>query len=161
MTQTVKWLITGLCISVGLNLLVAGFVVARITTPGGMAPMKHFTMDRMMDRLSESGQQVLQQTMADHRRPISDKLRHLHEGHRVIASLLAAEPYDETALDVAFSDLRKRNAALQEALQKTILVAARQLPPEERIKLSRGGERVIRRMGNHRFPPRGTPPPMH
>ena len=50
MSRKMKWLVTGLCVSVGLNLLVAGVIIARVTQYGPMFGMGQMHMDRMMGR---------------------------------------------------------------------------------------------------------------
>ena len=146
MSRTVKWLITGLCVSLGLNLLVVGFTAARFMNPGGMPPHMRFSMERMVARLSEDSQQILRDAFAEQRKPIGDRMRAMHDGHSDLVSLLAAEELDTAALNHAFANQRQKSLELQEALQAAIIQVAQQLAPEERVKLARGGERMMRRM---------------
>ena len=156
MTRATKWLITGLCISVAFNLLIVGYSAARYMYPG--AHMR-WTMERMVDHLSEDSQQVLRKAMAEQRAPIGEKMRALHESHRGIVALLAEETIDEQALEDAFATQRQRSMDLTAALQGAIVDVARDLPPEERIKLAQGGQRMMRRMMERHNRHNGPPPP--
>jgi len=144
MTRTMKWLVTGLCVSVALNLLVVAFGVARYMSGPG-AHMR-LSMEHMMGRLSENSQQILRDTIDAQRVPIGEKMQAMHEGHRTIVNLLAADELDRVALDQAFADQRQRSIDLTEALQAAIIQVAEQLEPEERIKLAQGGDRLMRSM---------------
>ena len=159
MTRTVKWLITGLSVSVALNLLVAGFGVASYVRPGGVSPLMRFTMERMMDRLSEDSQQILRNAVAEQREPIGEKMLAVSEGHHSLVMLLGAEELDTIALDEAFAYQRQAGLELQEALQVAIIQVATQLEPEERIKLAQGGERMMQRMMHRNGRATGHPPP--
>jgi uncharacterized membrane protein len=161
MTRTVKWLVTGLCFSVALNLLVVGFTAARFMGgPGFAGAHMRLSMEHMMGKLSEDSQQILRDTIEAQRGPIGDKMLAMHEGNRAIVALLAAEELDQTALDQAFADQRQRNIELQEALQAAIIQVAQQLEPAERIKLAQGGDRLMRRMVEHRQPHHGSDEPL-
>jgi uncharacterized membrane protein len=150
MSRATKWLITGLCISLGLNLLIFGFGAARYMGYGGMPPHMSFSMGRMMSRLSEDSQQILRDAVAEQRQPIGDKMRGMHQGHLELVALLGAEELDSEALDKAFADQRQRSADLQADLQAAIVKVAQQLAPEERVKLAQGGDRMMRRMMDRR-----------
>ncbi len=150
MSRTVKWLITGLCISVGLNLLVVGFSAARFMGHGGMPPHMQFSMERMVGRLSDDSQQILRKAVAEQRKPIGEKMRAMRDGHLELVSLLGAEELDRDALDQAFANQRQKSGELQAALQAAIIDVAEQLDPEERVKLAQGGDRMMRRMMDRR-----------
>jgi len=161
MSRSTKWLITGLCISLGLNLLIVGFSAARFMGYGDMPPHMRFSMERMVGRLSEDSQQILRDAVAEQRKPIGDKMRDLRDGHMALVALLGAEELDSTALDQAFADQRRRSADLQAALQAAIIKVAQQLEPIERVKLAQGGDRMMRRMmgrGNHDYGGDRPPP---
>jgi len=163
MSRKMKWLITGLCVSVGLNLLVAGIIIARVTM-GPMFGMGQVHIDRMMGRLSEPAQDVLRGAMRDNRPILRNHMYDLHKSHKNVTRLLAEEALDEDALNEAFAQLRQTNEEIQATLQTVIISVAQDLPPEERVKLARGGMRMLRHMGDrhlgNRPPPHGPRGPM-
>jgi uncharacterized membrane protein len=157
MSRKMKWLVTGLCVSVGLNLLVAGVIIARVTHHGPMFGMGQVHMDRMMGRLSEPAQDVLRGAMRNNRPILRGHMYDLHESHKNVTRLLAEETLNEEALNEAFAQLRQTNEDIQATLQTVIISVAQDLPPEERVKLARGGMRLLRHMEDRHLKDRPRP----
>ena len=161
MSRKMKWLITGLCVSVALNLLTLGYVVARV------AYHPAWTMHETMERLTPESRDVLKEAFESEKDTVKEKVMVLRDSHMQVVSLLGEDELDDMALEEAFSNLRLAGMDLQQTLQTAILEVAHELEPEERVKLVRGGQRMMRgmMMGPRRhhggFGPHGPsgPPP--
>ena len=114
MTRKMKWLITGLCVSVGLNLLVLGFLGARMIYDPPVA----YSMARMMDRLSPESRDILKDAFKENKDVLGDQLKAVHQSHKRIAKLLGAEELDDPALQDAFASLRTQSVNCRKACSR-------------------------------------------
>jgi uncharacterized membrane protein len=120
-----------LVVSVGINLFLVGFIVARgfgqpRPPPRGPGP---FHAREMFDvgRSPEMRERFRQQK--DELRP---KHRALREARKELERALLAEPYDRARVEASLADLRRGTTALQEGMHEALLDIASDLEPERR-----------------------------
>ncbi|MFN3230702.1 MAG: periplasmic heavy metal sensor [Alphaproteobacteria bacterium] len=157
MTRTEKRLTIGLVISVGLNLLIVGFLVAvSIGFHHGRGP--EFAIDRIADHLEPESREILKASVAENKDEVRARFRAMRQAHRQAADVMSAEPLDQAALEQAFADARAAQNELVEAMHGIVVESAAQMSYEDRVKLSKAGHRIVRRLmggGRHRHGPHG------
>ncbi len=146
MTRTVKWLIGGLSVSLMLNLLIVGFVAGRMAYgphhPGGPG----FSLDRMAARLAPESREVVKTVIKKHHDEISSAVRTMHKARQAVREAMTADELDSASANIAFANLRHASTAMQTAIQGAMIEVASRLPADERAKLVRRGEHMMRRM---------------
>lgn len=139
-------LIGGLSLSLMLNLLVVGFVAGRMAygphRPGGAG----FSLDRMTARLAPESRDVVRAVIKEHHDEIASSVRAMHKARRAVREAMTADEMDSAAANTAFANLRKASAGMQTAIQGAMIEVAAMLPADERAKLVRRGEHMMRRM---------------
>jgi len=156
MTKTEKRLTIGLVISLGLNLLIIGFIAAR-ATDHHWRPGPDFSVGTIAEQLSPESRDALRESMRAHRDDIRAGFRGMRDARRQVRDLLTAEDFNRDAVDQAFADVRAQHDRIQIAMQQAFIDAASQMPREDREHLARMGERMMRGMmgGKRRFGPPG------
>ncbi|MEN3952441.1 periplasmic heavy metal sensor [Iodidimonas sp. SYSU 1G8] len=159
MTRAEKWLLAGLGISVALN----GLFAAMIFFHPGHPRDRHgpdVRLGRMEEHLSANSRAVLKETVQARRDTLASEFGAMRDARQGVADALAAEPFDQAALEAALARVREHQDVIQETVQASFVDAASKLPRDERIKLAKGGERFMRRMFDpRRDEKRDRPPP--
>jgi uncharacterized membrane protein len=129
-------LLVVLVLSVAANLLIAGFVVARI---GGGGPKPPNLIDRIVSFGIRAFPPGIQESIKDQSRDQRDKLRVLVDAavdaRMRMFEAMRTEPFDPAALDAAFADLQARTTDLQRVGQEIVANAIAAAPPEERAEI--------------------------
>ena len=136
-----KWLIGALTVSVVVNLLLAGFVVGRMSGDvgfrGGIGAAPKMPQLRFLE--DERRREVTRGL--ETRDALRPTLRELRRSQGDIRAAFMAQPFDQEALSAALAEFR-RHLDESQALSHTKLVAvAAKLTPDERRRLARTMDR--------------------
>lgn len=135
-------LFAALILSVAVNLVVAGFVVARLH---GGPPPPGSEVERIVSMGTRGFPPEIQKAIADgaiaKRAEIRQRLDDVQAARRQMFDAMRADPFDPAALDAAYANLRDKTEALQEAGQQIVAQAVANAPAEvrARIRPPRGG----------------------
>ena len=159
MTRAEKWLLAGLGVSLALN----GLFAAMIFFHPGHPRDRHgpdVRLGRMEEHLSDESRAVLKQTVQARRETLASEFGAMRDARQGVADALSAEPFDQAALEAALAKVREHQDVIQETVQASFVEAASKLPRDERMKLAKGGERLMRRLFDpRRDEKRDRPPP--
>jgi len=151
-----SWLIAGLVVSVGVNLMLGGFVVGRLSGPGPVpaALDPSVGMFRVLPRLPEQRREALRPQVRQHFRALRDELRRLRSAQHGINEALTAEPFAAEDLTAALARFRaallasqEQNHALLVNVAGEMTAAERQLLREAMTRRQRPGQREGREPG--------------
>jgi hypothetical protein len=123
-----------LFLSVAANLLIAGFVAARVTAPRTPADFERVVAASVRGLPQEIQRAVLEETRAN-RPELRAKLQDLEQAQQRMYQAMRAQPFDEAALNTALGDYRDKTTALQAAGQQILADAVAQAPPEVRRRI--------------------------
>ncbi|NIP16356.1 MAG: periplasmic heavy metal sensor [Pseudomonadales bacterium] len=150
-----KWLILALGLSLGANLVMAGFLAGRVTSdqwgPRLLDPNLRGTRV-LLDQVPEARREVLRPLVRDQLRSIRPSIGGIRQAQREIEAALTAEPFDAAALKTALAAFRTHLDRSQETSHAAFVRLAGSLSSEERQLLGDG----LASHGRHR--PRGGPP---
>ena len=145
-----RWLVGALTVSIVVNLLLAGFIVGRMSGDfgfrggfGSVPIMPHL-------RFLEADRQREVTEGLQSRRELRTILRELHRSQRDIRAAFLTEPFDEGTLSEALAEFRGRLEESQALSHKKLVVVAARLTPDERRRLTEVLDR-------HRRPPDKRP----
>ncbi len=130
-----------LLLSVATNLLIAGFVVARLH--GGPPPPGN-DIERIVAIGIRAFPPEIQQAISEAVRAKRDDVRArvdaVQEARRKMFEAMRANPFDQAALEAAYTDLRAKTNDLQQIGQEITLQAVANAPPDvrQRIRAPRG-----------------------
>ena len=126
-----------LLVSVGINLVVAGFVVGR-----GLAPPER-RMGRLVEhiaaKLPDADQPILRQAFRAEEAAMRARSAELREARRAVRAVLRAEPFDPAALEAALERQRREMDAMMGSIHATVRDIAPRLSPEGRKRLAEIG----------------------
>lgn len=150
--RSLKWLFAALAVSLGFNLFVGGFLVGDELRewhrpPHGM-PWEHPPrgenqrhifgfVDRMATVLPEADRKKFLGVMETYHGELAAADARFHDARDKVRKAIAAEPFDRTALDAAFADVRSSMEEVQKVLHGALADAVSQLPPDARKDLSK------------------------
>ncbi len=156
-----KWLITGLLVSLAINVALTGFVAGRLAPHGprpadfdpALGPL------RMLRDLPEERRDALRNAVRAHFRGMRGDIQRLRAAQREINEALAEEPFEpnhmRTALDGFRSALMDSQVDNHESL---VQIAAAMTPAERRmLREAMTRSRHDRRYGRHGAAPGETP----
>ncbi len=150
-----KWLIGALTVSVVVNLLLAGFVVGRMSGDfgfkGGMGAAPLMPQLRFLEE--DRRREVTRGLEA--RKRLKPILRELRRSQGDIRAAFTAEPFDQEALSEALAEFRRRLEESQALSHGKLVVVAARLTPDERRRLAKTLDR--RRGPPDKKPPRREP----
>ncbi len=131
-----KWLIGALTVSVVVNLLLAGFVVGRMSGDfgfrGGIGAAPKMPQLRF---LQEERRREVTQGL-ETRKALRPILRELRRSQGNIRAAFAAEPFDQEALSDALAEFRRRLEESQALSHGKLVAVAARLTPDERRRLA-------------------------
>lgn len=136
-------LMIALAISVGVNLFLGGFVVARVVMrrhhmqhEHGFGPHPMAGPHAMFSDVDDPKLRAQMEHLLDARREAFERDRErMHKARQQVARTLEQEPFDAQALGAAFDELRNATTASQLALHQSLIEAAPKLSNEARRKL--------------------------
>jgi hypothetical protein len=124
-----------LFLSVAANLLIAGFAAARF----GGGPRPGNFIERIVAIGIRAFPPSIQDDIMARTREQRDELRSLLDATDVarmrMFEIMRADPFDPTALDAAFVELRMRTTELQQAGQAIVAGAVAAAPPDVRARI--------------------------
>lgn len=133
--KTLTWL---LALSIGLNLFLLGYWVARPKAPSGWRPSRH-AVER------PDAVPGLRQMLREHRPELREQRRALAAARQAVSEALVAEPFERERLEAAFAELRQHTNGMQEVMHRRLTDFAQGLPREDRERLVRFALRGERR----------------
>lgn len=160
LTQRLVW---GLALSVGLNLFVFGYLLAKdrqgprrgaaSAAEGGVrsGPPPMFLAPELLGTAQTAGVKGLQKRF---RQELRQERRALRQARKGVRQALAADTFDKMALVDALGVLRARTQGTQQKLHETLVDFATTLTAEQRRRLARaqfndrGGKKRLRRSGS-------------
>jgi len=134
-----RWLIGGLAVSVVFNLLLAGFVIGRLSgfgppPPFGPDPTAGFV--RLLGFLQEDRRAAIAPTLHTHMAEVMPMLRKMRGDQHAVVDALTAEPFVPEALANALAELRTNLTDVQVASHRSFVAMATLLTAQERAELS-------------------------
>jgi uncharacterized membrane protein len=137
-----------LVFSLAINLLFIGALAGRMLNRQHAGPMPRHLSWMLRDLDPRIRQQLLpqMQNYAEKARPLHKSIL---QAQGKLRAALATEPFDEEALTSALSELQMTSNGLQTSMHKEIVTLAKQLGPEQRIRIARFLSSP-RRGGRHR-----------
>ena len=158
-----RWLLpAALVVSVGVNLLVAGVVIGKLSRgPGrGAPPPLTWTVESLPPAVRDE----VRQQLRDHRDDVRPLRREMLSAMQAVRQAAAAEPLDAEALRTALAQLRGAQEGYQAFLHDNVVELAVRLPREQRLALLRQAlgraDRGMRR-GERVERPHPPPPDEH
>lgn len=133
--QKNKILAAVLLISLGFNV----FFIAQVAGQQArqrmmMGRLTQSQLDRLVNAAPEKKQAKLRTTLENNMKTIQQDLDAIHVERQNLADLMAAEKFNEDAIQRQFALLRVRMNYLQKHLQMQTMAMLRELSPEERAK---------------------------
>jgi len=138
MQNSRKWMISGLVLSVTLNLALAGFVAGRLFEPR-MGPPRmdpSLAFFPALRELPEARRQELRPIMREQFRHARSDMRRMRDAQRSVHGALTAEPFSEAELTDALAGFRTALLASQEGSHAALVRLAQALTPAERRLLA-------------------------
>lgn len=130
-----KWLPVGLLVSLGLNLFLGGFLLARGYNPAGPHD-PHQGVDMNMRSLPAGlpaeVREHIADTMREKRREMRTTAREYRHLQAEIKAMLKEAKVDEVALTEAYRELRELNVALQGPIHEALILSMKEIEPELR-----------------------------
>ena len=93
-------------------------------------------IQHLTERLNDSDRQMVLDELKSHADSISALNQSLRDQRQTLMRLLKADSFDRKAVDDALVELRRRNDALQEAMETAIADAVEKLPASARKQLA-------------------------
>lgn len=136
-----NWLAIALCVSLAINLLIAGVVIgARINGGPPHAAMMNnssFSVGRAIRQFDEQRRAQLWPIARPHFKGLRPEMRKLRDAQKNWERSFASEPVDVTELDRTYAALHERIAKIQQMNFGAIRALATELSPKERKELLR------------------------
>jgi uncharacterized membrane protein len=162
-----RWLIGGLAVSLIFNLLLAGFVIGRLSgfgPPPGFGPDPTAGFVRLLGFLEADRRAAIAPTLRTHMGEVMPLLRKMRGDQHAVIDALTAEPFAPDALTNALAELRTNLTAVQVASHRSFIAMATLLTPQERAELAAAMRRAPHMHGRpgmserHDHPPLGMQP---
>jgi uncharacterized membrane protein len=134
-----KWLIAVLVISLGANLVLAGFLIGRTTSnvaPTRMGPDPAAIYFRMLGYLPEQRREELMPIVRRHLDEVRPEIRATRVQLQRMNRALTAEPFDAAALEAEMAELRRLHARTQAESHRSFVQLVAEMTPEERAGLA-------------------------
>jgi uncharacterized membrane protein len=141
-----KWVLLALFLSLGLNLFIGGFVVAHRfhrpphefadQRPPNERPGMHAFVDRMASTLPAADRDQFLSVIAGYKAEMATAEKQVHDARQKVRDAVAADPFDRTALESAFGDVRARMQDMQKVMHGALADAISHLSPDARKALA-------------------------
>ena len=127
-------LLVVLVLSLAANFIVAGFAAARFAYPRHGGEIERIVAIGIRAFPPELRRSITQATSAERER-MRSALDAIREARRTMFEAMRGEPFDGTALNAAFADVRAKTVALQEIGQEIVARAVAEASPETRARI--------------------------
>jgi uncharacterized membrane protein len=129
-----------LFLSLGANLVVAGFSAARFARPHGPPNFIERIVAIGIRAFPPAIQRTIEQDTREQREELRVLVEAVQDSRMRMFEAMRADPFDAAALDAAFAELRGRTTELQKAGQEIVGHAVAEAPADVRgkIRMSRG-----------------------
>jgi len=137
------WLQKALIVSLGLNLFLAGFLLAKGLQPGTIGPRPEpltVNLSGLPQDIPPELRESLEDNFRKHSREVSMIYGDLIEARIVAREALQQEQLDEVALENALAEVRELQIKIQGPLHEALIDAAKELDAEMRRELVMFGE---------------------
>ncbi len=128
-------LFAALVLSIAVNLIVAGFVVARLGGP----PPPGSEVERIVAIGIRAFPPEIQKAIADGTKAQRDQLRarlnDVQDARKKMFDAMRADPFDPAVLNTAYANLRDKTNALQELGQQIVASAVAAAPADVRARI--------------------------
>jgi uncharacterized membrane protein len=132
-----RWLIVVLLISVGFNLFLGGLMAARLVHAQRDRDMRMPPpVARFFDQLPDQAREGMQGAMRQRQGEMRQRQQALRAARTALGEKLAAEPYDRTAVEAAFADLRQRQVDMRAVAHGALAETAAGLPADQRKRIA-------------------------
>jgi len=152
--RSLRTLWIALFISVGLNLFVAGMLVAgHFFGPPPNERVRRgapFHFRAAIEALPAAKREEIKTLVRSRLDEVRRMGREARESRRAVRRVLRAEPYDQNAVNAAYREMRRRHGLAMENLHRTMSEVLGKLTPEERRAFMRAGYRRLRRERHER-----------
>jgi hypothetical protein len=132
-------LLTVLVLSLAVNFVVAGFVIARSLGLGRLGPVEQIVAIGARAFPGEIRRAIVAEALGDGA-ALRDDLAELRAARQRAFDAMRAEPFDRAALDAAFAEVRARTDRLQTTGQGIVADAVAAAPAEVRREIVAPGE---------------------
>ena len=127
-------LIVVVFLSLAANLVVAGFVVARIAGPGPGSDIERIVAMGIRAFPPEIQQAIEQGSRAKHDE-LRTRIDAVQQARKRMFEAMRADPFDQAALEAAYADLRTQTNDLQQVGQEIVLDAIANASPDVRSRI--------------------------
>ena len=130
-----RWLPVGLLVSLGLNLFLGGFLLARgFEDSGRRSPPANvdFRLRALPPGLPAEVHEQIADAMHEKRRELRETASEYRHQQGEIARLLKEAEVDEVALQEAYKELRKLNVEIQGPIHDALILSMKEIEPEMR-----------------------------
>jgi uncharacterized membrane protein len=124
-----------LFLSLGANLVVAGFSAARFAGPHGPPNFIERIVAIGIRAFPPAIQRTIEQDARERREEMRALIDAVQDSRMRMFAAMRADPFDAAALDAAFAELRSRTTELQKAGQDIVGRAVAGAPADVRIKI--------------------------
>jgi hypothetical protein len=135
-TNSRKWLIGGLILSLGLNLFLGGFLVTHMIRPDPFSIFPKIPLHQLIRELPEETREKAIAIMHDRHPLLHRQFEAIKAAQDRLQQSIKADHIDREALNTAFNDLRRARADLEQTLQGSFVEIILMLPPETRKNLA-------------------------
>lgn len=161
MTKSRKWLISGLILSLGLNLFLGGFLVTHMMRPDPFGIFPKIPLHQLIREMPEATREKAKAIMHERHPLMHQQFEAVKSAQDQLQQSIKADQVSREALNGAFDNLRHARGDLEQTLQNSFIDIILMLPPEERKNLA-----LHWYQPSHRFSflaggkdPSGPPPP--
>ena len=148
-----KWLGLALIVSLVINLLLAGFVIGRLSQgPMAVGPDPTMAFPRFAADLPEERRREVRPQIRSHLAALRPNRRALHSARQQINAAIVADPFEADVLETALADMHQAQTQLSKSAQKTFVQFIGSLSQAERVQFVQQNKRPRKR--SYERPPR-------
>lgn len=131
-----KWLISGLVLSLGLNLFLGGFLVTHMMRPNPFSIFPKIPLRELIHDLPADSRDKAKAILHERHPVLHQKFEAMKAAQGQLQQSIKADQVSREGLDQAFDNLRRARADLEQTLQATFIDIIMMLPPDERKDLA-------------------------
>lgn len=124
-----------LAVSIGLNLLLGGWIAGRFTSDAARAGFGGRNVEAVLEPLPPEKRALVRKELKAAMPQVRRDLKGLQAARAEVAAELSKPEPDPAQLERRFADVRTQSSAIQAAFQQAFARAAASLTPEERRAL--------------------------